>query len=437
MLDYLKNLRLNVKVALLGAISVLITAIALVSLAMWQSGQYNILSQSEVDKLIAADLDHITQGVYNLVKTQDKAAQNQVDYNLVIAHYILSQAGKIRLSSETVEWVATNQFTKKQIRMKLPRLFLGDKSFDANINSSLNSNVVDKIINLIGGTISIFQCMNPKGDMLRISTNVKTSVNKRAIGTYLPALFPDGQPNPVIETILAGKKYHGRAYVVNSWYLTAYEPLKDNFGNVIGMLNVGVQQKSVESLIRQAILKTKVGNTGYVYIIGGKGEDRGHYIISQNGERDGEDIWVNKDIDNQYMIQNIINKALSLKPGDLATERYRWQNPGEPKARWKIARLAYYAPWDWVIGTSVYEDELQYYQTILKGGQLRMSTIMGIAGIIMIIIVSLISVGLAYTIASPFRQMTKAVETIAQGNFEQLVEIQSNDEVGALPGLSI
>ena len=76
---WLGRMGLNAKVALLGVNSVLITAVALVALAVWQSGQYNRLAQGEVDGLIEADLDHITQGIYHLVKTENEAVQQQVD----------------------------------------------------------------------------------------------------------------------------------------------------------------------------------------------------------------------------------------------------------------------------------------------------------------------------------------------------------------------
>ncbi len=36
-----------------------------------------------------------------------------------------------------------------------------------------------------------------------------------------------------------------RAYVVNDWYLTTYEPIFDDNYYVIGMLYVGVKQQAV------------------------------------------------------------------------------------------------------------------------------------------------------------------------------------------------
>lgn len=432
MLNFLQDLRLHVKVSLLGAVSVLVTAVALLVLAVWQSGQYHALAQREVDKLIDADLDHITQGVYNLVRSENDAIQQQIDYNLHGARHILSEAGGISLSTETEPWTTINQFTGKTSKVQLPRMLVGGKWLGRITDPAAKTAVVDKMTRLIGETATIFQRMNDKGDMLRVATTVKTVEGKRAIGTFIPAVNPDGAPNPVISTILQGKTYHGRAYVVNAWYLTAYEPIRDRAGRLVGMLYVGVKQESVESLLRQAILQTNVGETGYVFVLGGKGGQRGRYIISQHGTRDGEDIWATMDRDGRPVIKDIISKATRLKNGELATERYLWQNPGEPRPRWKIVRLAYFEPWDWVIGTSVYEDELQKYGRVLSGGRVRMTSYMSMAGLAIILLVGLLGVFVARTIARPVNQMKEAVETIIEGNLNQTVDVHSRDEIGTL-----
>ena len=49
------------------------------------------------------------------------------------------------------------------------------------------------------------------------------------------------------------------------------------------MLYVGTKQKTVEGRVRQAILQTKVGKTGYVYVLGGRGEDRGIFENALEG----------------------------------------------------------------------------------------------------------------------------------------------------------
>jgi len=79
------------------------------------------------------------------------------------------------------------------------------------------------------GTVTIFQ-----GDV-RISTNVLNDDGSRAIGTMVSSSVSD--------RIKKGIGYRDRAFVVNDWYITAYDPIRDPDGRVIGMLYVGVLEQ--------------------------------------------------------------------------------------------------------------------------------------------------------------------------------------------------
>ena len=79
------------------------------------------------------------------------------------------------------------------------------------------------------GTVTIFQ-----GD-LRISTNVKMEDGSRAVGTRLSA--------SVCDVVLdRGEVWANPAFVVNDWYITAYEPIRDPSERIIGVLYVGLLQ---------------------------------------------------------------------------------------------------------------------------------------------------------------------------------------------------
>ncbi|MCU0960456.1 MAG: cache domain-containing protein [Pirellulaceae bacterium] len=79
------------------------------------------------------------------------------------------------------------------------------------------------------GTVTIFQ-----GD-LRIATNVKMDDGARAVGTRLS--------DSVCAAVLdRGGTWAAPAFVVNDWYITAYEPLRDPEGRVVGVLYVGLMQ---------------------------------------------------------------------------------------------------------------------------------------------------------------------------------------------------
>ncbi|KJE34831.1 histidine kinase [Thalassospira sp. HJ] len=69
-------------------------------------------------------------------------------------------------------------------------------------------------------------------DDVRISTNVRLFEDRRALGTRVSSAVRQA----VLED---GKVWLDRAFVVNDWYISAYEPIKDSYGKQVGMLYVG------------------------------------------------------------------------------------------------------------------------------------------------------------------------------------------------------
>jgi two-component system NtrC family sensor kinase len=81
---------------------------------------------------------------------------------------------------------------------------------------------------------------------IRISTNVMTLNGKRAFGTKAS--------NQVREHVLQnGDTWTERALVISNWYITAYEPIEDIFGNRVGMLGLGVLEQKYVDLRREAL----------------------------------------------------------------------------------------------------------------------------------------------------------------------------------------
>jgi two-component system NtrC family sensor kinase len=80
------------------------------------------------------------------------------------------------------------------------------------------------------GTATIFQ------HDLRISTNVKKANGERAIGTRVSK-----EVNSAV--LVNGEAWVDRAFVVNDWYITAYEPIKNINNQIIGILYVGMLEQ--------------------------------------------------------------------------------------------------------------------------------------------------------------------------------------------------
>jgi two-component system, NtrC family, sensor kinase len=91
------------------------------------------------------------------------------------------------------------------------------------------------------GTVTIFQ-----GD-LRISTNVIGTDGNRAIGTRVS--------EDVYNRVLGqGQPWVNRAFVVNDWYKTAYEPIRNIDGQIIGILYVGTLERPYKDILTNAML---------------------------------------------------------------------------------------------------------------------------------------------------------------------------------------
>lgn len=90
------------------------------------------------------------------------------------------------------------------------------------------------------GTVTIFL-----GDV-RVATNVVDDRGERAVGTRVS--------REVYERVIGrGLTWIGPAFVLDSWYVSAYEPLKDPQGRTIGMLYAGVIKDRYDDMLRNAM----------------------------------------------------------------------------------------------------------------------------------------------------------------------------------------
>ncbi len=103
------------------------------------------------------------------------------------------------------------------------KLLAGDYVLNGNVE------LPDKLKEISGGTATVFM-----GDE-RVSTNVVKPDGSRAIGTKLTG--------PAYEAVITrGASYRGEADILGIPYFTAYDPIRNARGEVIGILYVGVEK---------------------------------------------------------------------------------------------------------------------------------------------------------------------------------------------------
>ncbi|MHB8056471.1 MAG: cache domain-containing protein [Desulfuromonadaceae bacterium] len=103
-----------------------------------------------------------------------------------------------------------------------------------------DSRVVDTITRIVfakegGGAATVFL-----GDV-RVATSVRDTAGDRATGTLMS--------EEVARVVLSqGKPWSERAFVLSDWFISAYEPIRDPSGSVIGALYVGMSEQPLLDL---------------------------------------------------------------------------------------------------------------------------------------------------------------------------------------------
>ncbi|MGY4294289.1 methyl-accepting chemotaxis protein [Bradyrhizobium sp. i1.4.4] len=107
--------------------------------------------------------------------------------------------------------------------------------------------IVDRAVSYVGGNATLFVFDDASGQFVRRSTNVKKENGDRAVGTQLAADHP-GQA-----VLRRGEAYRGPATLFGKTFMTAYFPVADATGKVVGILYVGIPMAQFESMLTQAI----------------------------------------------------------------------------------------------------------------------------------------------------------------------------------------
>lgn len=154
-------------------------------------------------------------------------------YSILQTNVYLIQSAQEKLKSDL-------QMGKALINERFPgpwsikdgQIYKGEQIMDGNFG------IVDEIGELTGNTVTIFK------DNTRVSTNVKKTDGSRAIKTRVSDKVSD-------VVLIKGQTYIGEADVVGTINQTAYEPIKDKDGNIIGIWYVGVPNTFYDDVSNQ------------------------------------------------------------------------------------------------------------------------------------------------------------------------------------------
>ena len=102
-----------------------------------------------------------------------------------------------------------------------------------------------------------------------------------------------------------------------------------------------------------AISKMRYGKNGYFWI-----NDTNHKMIMHplNSKLNGKDLSNVKDPNGKIVFKEMVTLANSKGGGVV---NYSWEKPGKKEPQPKVSYIKKFAPWNWVIGTGEYVDEIE------------------------------------------------------------------------------
>ncbi|RME67993.1 MAG: methyl-accepting chemotaxis protein, partial [Verrucomicrobia bacterium] len=402
---------------------------------------------AELERMMRSDLDQNARLVWRMIQASDRRTTARLQQGIKAARSALQQLGPVALDGESQSWKCVNQFTKATTEVDLPGMTAGGQPFGQNTDRATPSLLVDTMADLAGLHCTVFQRINDEGDMLRIATTVIKKDGSRAIGTYIPRTNPDGTPNKVVETVLAGDTFYGRAYVVNEWHQTVYEPIWNaEHDRVIGVLYVGVSMTDINRQLCDAIRDTVIGKTGGLFVLTTRGDNRGAFVVSHNGTDDGANGWERINSEGRAVYQEIIEEALGHTDDTTGLLHFAGLGATPDDDTPYTVATCYYQPWDWVVAAAVPNDEyLEGRRTIKAGmnGLLKFAndtagglTVLGwwvlAAGALAVVASVVVGDRIARGISRPIERCVEFASALATGNLSSRVEVTGTAETQTL-----
>ncbi len=371
------KLRLSHKIMLMVFV-ILVTSISgLTIVSVSKSSEY-------LENVARQDLAHLAKMAERQCRIAAEDVQNKVRTDLVVARQLFQDYSKGRVVTENGELIADPD--------------------DSRVTMNRNDQFVDKVTELTGSVCSIF--LKDGGGAKRIATNVENDRGERALGSYAS----DEVFNRVVN---GGESFFGRAWVVDRYYVTAYEPIRDANSTIVGVLAVAHQEQS--DVLKESILSQTVGETGYLYAIDSEGVLRVH--PAQEGA----------DISQHDFIKEITLKGTRLAEGEVGWITYPWINRelGETKARDKIVAYTYFEKWDWIIAAGSYLEEFTAPVASIRNAGMMFGVLFLIASLVIAFLIS-------RSITRPVTRLVSVADAVSVGDVRQDIDINSKDEIGKL-----
>lgn len=192
-----------------------------------------------------------------------------------------------------------------------------------------NFQVVDEFNRMTGGVATVF--VRTGDDYLRISTSVRKQDGSRAIGTKLD------RAHPSYAKVIQGETYVGEANLFGTRYMSKYLPVKSTNGHDM-ILFIGFDMTQLFGDVQNAVLNTRIGESGVPYVLYTTGAAAGNVMI--HASLAGPDFKVQAET--QPDLQALLSKITSENTG---MTQISWTDPSNGQTRKEFVAFSKIPQW--------------------------------------------------------------------------------------------
>ncbi|QOV69255.1 methyl-accepting chemotaxis protein [Citrobacter sp. BDA59-3] len=373
---FFSRIGLGTKLSLLTGTSVAVLFLVFTFLLSNKASQ-------QLETLAVEDLHNQSTGVQDMVEMFNSSLSEEVESYTRLFSSFLPQP------------VTIDQAQRREINsISVPLLKGGDSDLHEN------NAIVDDFLTRTGAIATLF--VRSGDDFVRVATSLRKENGDRAIGTKLD------KASPAFAPALKGETYRGLALLFGKRYITQYQPVKDNNGNTIAILFVGVDITHSWEIMRSKILGRQLGDSGHFYVLDrNNGKNYGNYLFhpSEEGKRPQ---WDERDL----------NTVLQQTTGTLEQQR--------PDGHRQMLSWITVPGWNWTVVGEVDKAALLNDVNTLRNQFL-------IAGLVLsLLFAALFVVIVRRWLTRPLRDAIGLASRYASGDLRASLEVKRQDEVGQL-----
>ena len=193
-----------------------------------------------------------------------------------------------------------------------------------------NFGVVDNFTQMTGGIATVF--VRTGDDYLRISTSLKKENGDRAVGTKLD------RSHPSYAKVIKGETYVGEALLFGKRYMSKYLPIKSTDGKHDLILYIGFDMTNLFADVQNAVLGTKIGETGVPYVLYTTGANAGKVMMHSHMKGDE----FKELAATQGDLQTLLN---TITAADSGIQQISWNDPKSGENRTEFVAFSKVPQW--------------------------------------------------------------------------------------------